>query len=121
MDLILPLNGEYFDQIKAGTKTEEYRLVNDYWRARLYLKNYDRVIVTRGYPKRTDNERRLAFPYRGYTIKKIIHPHFGAEPVHVFAIGVGSNVEVRGATRLHRGASPRLPGWAAVCEKNGGR
>lgn len=86
MNLILPLNGQYFDQIKVGTKTEEYRLVNDYWRARLYLKNYDKIIITRGYPKRTDNDRRLIFPYRGYTIKKITHPHFGDEPVHVFAI-----------------------------------
>lgn len=27
--LHLPLKGEYFDQIKAGTKPEEFRLAND--------------------------------------------------------------------------------------------
>lgn len=70
MDLFLPLKGEYFDQIKAGTKTEEYRLVNDYWRSRLYMKQYDRIVLTRGYPKRDDLERRLILPYRGYEVKK---------------------------------------------------
>jgi len=88
MDLILPLKGEYFDQIKAGAKTEEFRLVNDYWRARLYAKKYKRIILTRGYPKRDDLERRLILPYNGYIIKQITHPHFGMEPVHVFAIDV---------------------------------
>lgn len=91
MDLVLPLKGEYFDQIKAGTKTEEYRLVNDYWRARLYLKKFDRIVLMRGYPKRDDVERRMVLPWKGYRVTEITHPHFGPEPVNVFAIDVGHN------------------------------
>lgn len=86
--LHLPLKGEYFDQIKAGTKPEEFRLANDYWRKRLVGRTYDCIELTRGYPKRDDTERRLVLPYRGYRQTTITHPHFGSEPVEVFAINV---------------------------------
>ena len=33
--LRLHLKKKYWEQIKAGTKTLEYRLANDYWRKRL--------------------------------------------------------------------------------------
>jgi len=87
-DLVLPLKAEYFDAIKAGTKPEEYRLRNDYWTRRLVGKTFDNVIVTKGYPKRDDHERRLVLPWRGYVEREITHPHFGTEPVQVFAIDV---------------------------------
>lgn len=89
-DLVLPLKREYFEQIKAGTKTEEYRLCNEYWQKRLYspFGSYDRIILTLGYPHRDDHERRLIRPWRGFTIKTITHPHFGPDPVHVYAIDV---------------------------------
>ncbi|OZI26677.1 RNA-binding protein [Bordetella genomosp. 9] len=103
-DLTLSLKGEYFDAIKAGTKTEEYRLCTPYWKRRLTRQSkyadslvegsitvercYDRIILTRGYPKRDDQERRLILPWRGYTIQTITHPHFGPEPVQVYAIEV---------------------------------
>lgn len=86
--LHLPLKGEYFDQIKAGTKPEEFRLANDYWRKRLVGRTYDRIELTRGYPKRGDSDRRLVLPYRGYRMATITHPHFGDQPVEVFAINV---------------------------------
>lgn len=86
--LYLPIKGEYFDQIKAGTKLEEFRLANDYWRKRLVGRTYDRIELTRGYPKRDDTGRRLVLPYRGYRLTTITHPHFGIEPVEVFAINV---------------------------------
>ena len=88
MDLILPLKGIYFDQIKTGEKTEEYRLVTPFWSKRLEGRNYDNVILTRGYPKRTDSERRLVLPWQGYTRKTITHPFFGDKPVDVYAIKV---------------------------------
>lgn len=91
MDLTLALNGEYFDQIKAGTKTEEYRLVTRYWIRRLEGRNYKRLILTRGYPKRTDKDRRLVLPWLGVRETVITHPHFGADPVAVYAINVGHN------------------------------
>lgn len=87
-DLTLNLKGVYFDQIAAGTKPEEYRLANDYWRNRLVGRTFRNVIVKRGYPKNGDASRVLVLPWRGYTLKAITHPHFGPKPVEVFAINV---------------------------------
>lgn len=87
--LTLPLKGLYFDQIKAGTKTEEFRLCTPYWRKRLEGRTYDSVTITRGYPARCDAKRRMTFPWRGYVEKTIQHEFFGSEPVRVFAIRVG--------------------------------
>lgn len=91
--LHLPLKREYFEQIKVGVKLEEYRLVNDYWRARLYAKDYDVIVLTLGYPKRADSARRLELPYKGYMVKQITHSHFGPTPVFVFAINVQHEVQ----------------------------
>lgn len=87
-DLHLPLKGDYFDQIKAGTKPKEYREMTPYWSKRLLGREYDNIILTKGYPKRDDRERRLKMPYRGFNIEIITHPHFGPDPVRVFAIYV---------------------------------
>ena len=87
-DLILPLKREYFEQIRDGLKTEEYRLCNEYWRKRLADRSYESIILTLGYPRKDDDSRRIVRPWRGYTIKTITHPHFGPDPVQVFAIDV---------------------------------
>ncbi|MCM7023999.1 MULTISPECIES: ASCH domain-containing protein [Enterobacter cloacae complex] len=87
-NLQLAVNGEYFDQMKSGEKTEEYRLVTSFWSKRILARNYDRLIITRGYPKRDDASKRIDVPYAGYEVKVITHPHFGPEPVKVFAIKV---------------------------------
>lgn len=86
--LHLSVKGEYFHQIKAGTKLEEYRLCAPYWNNRLIGRSYDRVEIAWGYPKADDSERRVSCPWQGYTIKTITHPHFGPDPVTVFAINV---------------------------------
>jgi len=86
--LRLSLKGEYFDQIKAGEKPEEYRLCTPYWSTRLICRSYTQIELTKGYPKRGDQERRITRKWNGYTIKTIQHPHFGPEPVTVFAIDV---------------------------------
>lgn len=86
--LTLPLKGEYFDQIKAGTKPEEFRLVTPYWRRRLEGRTFDRIELTLGYPLRDDDARRLVLPWKGYRITTITHPHFGPDPVDVYAIDV---------------------------------
>lgn len=91
-NLQLAVNGEYFDAMKSGEKKEEYRLVNPYWEARLIDRDYDRLIITRGYPKRDDLSKRIDIPYSGFEIKTITHKHFGCDPVRVFAIRV--NLEV---------------------------
>ncbi len=85
-DLILPVKGIYFDAIAAGEKPEEYRLANPYWTKRLVGRHFDRVILTRGYPRRDDHSRRIIKPWRGYIERIITHPHFGPDPVKVFAI-----------------------------------
>ncbi|EEW6789640.1 ASCH domain-containing protein [Escherichia coli] len=87
-DLQLAVNGEYFDAMKRGEKIEEYRLVNAYWGRRLFGRDYDRLIITRGYPRKDDASRRLVMPYGGYEIKTITHKHFGPDPVKVYAIKI---------------------------------
>ncbi|RWE59781.1 MAG: ASCH domain-containing protein [Mesorhizobium sp.] len=84
--LTLPLKAEYFDSIRDGAKTEEFRLVTDFWRRRLEGKAFDKIVLTKGYPRLTDHDRRIARPWRGYTVKTITHKHFGPDPVEVFAI-----------------------------------
>ncbi|HDG1692622.1 TPA: ASCH domain-containing protein [Kluyvera georgiana] len=98
MNLQLAVKGEYFDAMKRGEKTEEYRLYNEYWRNRLiteawvdFPRQYDRLIITKGYPRKDDTSRRLDIKYSGYEIKTITHPHFGGKPVKVFAIKVVLN------------------------------
>jgi len=86
--LTLPLKGEYFDAIKSGEKVEEFRLCTEFWEKRIEDRRYDRIVLTRGYPKRDDTSRRITRPWLGYTIKEITHPHFGAQPVRVYAIVV---------------------------------
>jgi hypothetical protein len=92
--LTLNLKGEYFDQIKAGTKTEEYRLCKPFWAKRLEGRHYDNLVILRGYPAKDDQENRITRPYRGYTVKTITHPHFGPDPVTVYAIEVSNMPEV---------------------------
>lgn len=84
--LRLAVKAEYFNAIKAGTKTEEYRLCTVYWHVRIVRRQYDTVEITLGYPKRGDTSRRLIFPWNGFETKTITHPHFGTEPVKVYAI-----------------------------------
>lgn len=84
--LTLPVKRMYFDQIKSGDKTREYREVTPYWIKRIEGREYDHVTITLGYPKRNDTERRLTFPWCGYERETIEHPHFGNSPVEVFAV-----------------------------------
>lgn len=50
------VNAEYFDQMKSGEKAKEYRLVNDFWNESIMFREYVRLIIARGYPKRDDAE-----------------------------------------------------------------
>lgn len=93
-DLFIPVNGIYFDQIRDGTKLLEYRLVNPYWTKRL-SRSYDRIILTRGYPKGggVEGVTRLTRKYRGEVVGTIVHSHFGPDPVRVYAIDVSTPKE----------------------------
>jgi len=90
--LTIPVKGIYFDQIASGEKREEYRLVTSYWIKRLRNRTYDRIVLTRGYPKggSVEGTTRLTRQYRGEMIRFITHPHFGTEPVEVYAIDVST-------------------------------
>lgn len=88
LNLILHLKKEYFEQIKQGVKLEEYRLFTEYWRKRLVSRTYGRIILLLGYPKSDDISRRMVKLWKGWKIKIIIHPHFGDNPVKVYAIDV---------------------------------
>lgn len=87
-NLQLAVKGEYFDAMKRGEKTEEYRLYNEYWEKRFMFGQFDRLVITKGYPRKDDASRRIDIPYNGFVIKTITHPHFGPDPVKVFAIKV---------------------------------
>lgn len=87
-DLILPLKGIYWHQIKAGEKLWEYRPYTPYWIKRISGRTYDRVVLTLGYPKANDSTRRLACHWQGYRVEVIQHEHFGPLPVKCFAISV---------------------------------
>ncbi len=91
--LTLALKGVYFDQIAAGIKVEEFRLVTDFWCKRLVGREYDRVVITKGYPKASDTARRLEFAWNGFERRLLEHPHFGPAPVEVFAISLAKPLQ----------------------------
>lgn len=86
--LHLNLKAEYFDAIAVGDKVEEYRLATPYWMRRLLGREFDGIVLKKGYPRRGDTTRVMLRPWKGVIIKTIIHPHFGDQPVKVFAIQV---------------------------------
>ncbi|KIC36522.1 hypothetical protein [Leisingera sp. ANG-M7] len=86
--LHLPLKSIYFDQIKSGEKVEEYRKANPYWAKRLEGRSYFDIELTKGYPPKGDTSRRITRPWLGYRKTTITHPHFGPDPVEVYAIRV---------------------------------
>lgn len=86
--LYLSLKGEYFHQIKDGTKLVEYRLCTERWCKRLIGRTYTRIELAWGYPKKERTDRRIVRAWNGYTIETITHPHFGPDPVTVFSIDV---------------------------------
>ena len=85
--LRLNLKGVYFDAIKKGEKTHEYRLAET-WEKRLSGKQYDEIHLFLGYPKHGDETKTIRRQWKGYTVTTITHPHFGANPVRVLAIDV---------------------------------
>jgi hypothetical protein len=89
-DLTIPVNGIYFDQIASGEKRQEYRQRTPFWSKRIEGRDYRHVVLTRGYPKAGGVEglTRLTRVFKGYVSMTITHPHFGPEPVEVFAINV---------------------------------
>ena len=88
--LTLHVKKVFFDMIKSGEKTEEYRKLTPYWGKRLQGsgsgRRYSGIRIASGYPPVDDMERWISFPWTGAEIKKITHPFFGQDPVEVIAI-----------------------------------
>lgn len=100
-DLILPVKRVYFEQMRDGSKTEEFRLVTPFWTRRLAGRTYARLIITLGYPKKGDPARTLVFPWRGCRTRTLTHPHFGDQPVMVYAIAAHHGIEPGEACGRH--------------------
>lgn len=97
--LILPLRKRWFDLIRDGKKSFEYRLANDYWKKRLVGKHYDTVAFTLGYPPRADATRRIEVPYRGYVRRTVTSAEWHNEPREVFAIRTGPDQNAKHTDR----------------------
>ena len=90
MKLHLHVKTEYFAKIRDGSKVEEYRLHNAYWVKRLVelpsgaKRVFAGIVIYNAYKPGPEN--RMEFPWRGWSLKGITHPHFGPDEVTVFAI-----------------------------------
>lgn len=91
MKLHLHVKTEYFNQIKSGEKKFEYRLANDYWYDRLFMRFYDAIVIYNAY-KPGDNNR-IERAWVGWSLETITHKHFGPDPVEVYAIILTDEVE----------------------------
>ncbi len=88
--LILPVKRKWFEPIRSGNKREEFRLQNQYWSTRLVGREFDKIIITLGYPKADHWQRRLEFPWRGFRRTVITSEEWKNRPRKVFAIALVS-------------------------------
>jgi hypothetical protein len=89
--LHLVLKGVYFDQIKAGVKTVEYREIKPYWDNRLVGREYDQIKLRRGYQK---NAETLLFRWLGYSEQAITHEEFNnGKRTLVYAIDLSQPIK----------------------------
>ena len=86
--LYLTLEKQFFDQIAAGEKPYEYRLVKPYWTKRLEGKSFDEVHFKNGYAKDA--------PFMRVEVKGISQTVFKGQP-H-YRIQLGRILEVRNYT-----------------------
>lgn len=92
MKLHLHVKTVYFNAIKSGEKVTENRLANAYWTKRLGGRSFDGVVIYNAYKPGAEN--RLEFPWRGFGLRTITHPHFGPEPVVVYAIHLAPTKDI---------------------------
>ena len=84
--LFLNIKKTYFEQIRNGTKTEEYRLYKPYWIKKILNRDYTHLIFRNGYSR---NAPEIQVEYLGYEIKKLTREFFGNEEVTVFVLKIG--------------------------------
>lgn len=87
------LKTEYFNQIRDGVKTEEYRELKPFWAKRLVDRHYDVIVVKLGYPpKNADDGKVLYFKWNGFKIKEITHEIFDGKTQDVYAIDLSERL-----------------------------
>ena len=96
MKLHLHVKTVYFDAVKRGEKTHEYRLVNNYWNKILKDRTYEGIVYYNAYKPGAEN--RIEMPWKGCDVDVLQHPHFGPDPVMVWAIPM--TVTVREADQI---------------------
>lgn len=79
-ELFLTLKKQWFDEILAGTKTEEYREIKPFMSSRLVGKNYDYIVFQNGY---NPTSPRLKCKYLGYEIRDNIYVIKLSDPVQI--------------------------------------
>lgn len=85
--LFMTIKKQYFIEILAGTKTEDFRIVKPYLVSKLVGKEYSHIIFKNGYSR---NSPRLEAEYIGYEVRNIRHEFFGNEDVSVFVLKLGT-------------------------------
>jgi hypothetical protein len=89
--LHIPLKFKWFDQIKEGVKTVEYREIKPYWDKRLVGREYDQIKLRRAYQ---ENAEVLFFKWLGYSEKIIEHEEFNnGKPTLVYAIDLSQPIK----------------------------
>lgn len=92
--LYLPLMEKWFNLIKSGIKTEEYREITPYWKKRLMWKDnrgvwqyktFSEIEFTLGYPKSSDISRRIRKKLMSIQIGKG-KKEWGANPNKVYFV-----------------------------------
>ena len=106
MKLHLHVKTEYFEAVKSGEKIFEYRLGNQYWTDRLFMRNYDGIVYYNAYKSGAEN--RIEMPYNFWEMQTITHKHFGPDPVGVYAIRLSALVPSN-PTDQRAGAPPAPP------------
>jgi hypothetical protein len=87
-NLILHIKKKWFDQIRYGIKTEEYRELKPYWISRIIRKAAELrgIVIICGYPSENTVDNTMNLPWKGYEIKTILNEEFGDQPTKVIAI-----------------------------------
>jgi hypothetical protein len=86
--LILAVKGRWFEEIKAGTKQDEYRLCTTFWHKRLSDRIYDDIEITLGYPRRDEPAKRLLFEFDGVTMEQVVSPEWDNVEQSCFAVSL---------------------------------
>ncbi len=89
--LFLNLKSIYYNQIKEGSKTEEFREFKPYWSQRLLNRDYNAICIRDAY--RAGDENTMWFKYNGYKVITKTHEIFGPEPALVYAIDVSDRMK----------------------------